>query len=141
MSNKLSDIPVTTCACSKCVKMCEERPCWPTPDEAKAIIDAGLGNRLMSDWWADSTTGDIHIISPAISGYEGKGAPFWPTGRCTFLTQDNKCELHDIGLKPIEGRVADCKIEFTENVHELVAKTWDNNEAQQVVQNWEDSTR
>lgn len=26
--------------------------------------------------------------------------------RCTFLTPEGRCELHDKGLKPLEGRVA-----------------------------------
>ena len=31
---------------------------------------------------------DIYIICPAIVMYEGKEAPFYPFGRCTFLTVD-----------------------------------------------------
>ena len=43
------------------------------------------------------------ILSPALKGYEGDNAPFWPVGRCTFYTDDGLCEIHDI--KPTEGCV------------------------------------
>ena len=38
------------CACGGCSQMCT-RPCWPTPEEARRLIRAGLGDRLMLDYW------------------------------------------------------------------------------------------
>ncbi len=116
--------------------MCENRPCWPTPEESKAIIDAGLGHRMMRDYWAD--TPNIDIIAPALVGYENQEAPFFPTGRCTFLTAKGRCELHQRGLKPREGREAWCKKHggTPDGLHEEVARTWENEAAQNIVLEW-----
>lgn len=109
----MSEFTEYECSCTKCVNMCKQRPCWGTPNEMKNIRDAGFGNRLMNDYWVEQPpTNDTDVYydtlveSPAIVGYEGKEAPVRPVGRCTFLTEDNKCELHDLGLKPLEGRTA-----------------------------------
>jgi hypothetical protein len=82
------------CKCHECVELCENRPCWGTPEET-----------------------------------EEKRAPWRPYGRCTFLTEEGLCELHDKGLKPLEGRVATCKItkESTKNHAEaraFIVKRW-----------------
>lgn len=127
----------TGCTCKVCVRMCAERPCWPEPKEAQAIIDAGFSQRLMRDYWVGD--GDnIDIISPAIVGYEGQNAPFWPAGRCTFLSADDLCELHELGLKPREGREAFCKEKggSPPNLHHDVAMTWDSDTGRTVAQTW-----
>ena len=127
----------STCACEKCKNMCRERPCWPSPQEAQKLIDSGYSNRLMYDYWVgDGRTGsDIGIISPAIVGYEGKAAPSWSMGRCTFLTKDDLCELHDKGLKPIEGRVADHTGQLS-GLHGEVAFLWNNGYGEGIVKKW-----
>lgn len=128
----------TACDCDECVEMCERRPCWGTPEEIDQLIQLGYGNRFMCDYWVDTLDCDINIIAPAIVGYEGKAAPFWPQGRCTFLTDDNKCELHDTGFKPKEGRLAICGEAGTpDNLHEEVAMQWDTDEARDLVTRWE----
>lgn len=125
---------MTSCTCDECKQMCQ-RPCWPTPEEAQKLIDAGYGDRLMNDYWA-RTKGDIQILSPASKGYEGRMTPFWPGGGCTFQDEDGLCELHDLGLKPMEGRKALCKDRTPKKLHEKMAKMWDNPEAQELVDKW-----
>lgn len=122
------------CACTTCVQMCEHRPCWPTPAEAQRIIKAGLGGRLMLDYWVGTPTTDI--LAPAIVGREGKPAPFWPRGRCTFLTVDGKCELHALKLKPLEGRVAhhSMKDATAERVRRHIVRLWRG--SQHVANEW-----
>ena len=111
--------------------MCKDRPCWGTPEEIQKIIDAGHGDKLMKDWWVAEP--DILILSPAIVGYENETAPESPRGRCTFLTPDNMCEIHD--LKPLEGKAAihsnDSRREHDN--HELAAMTWNNEKSQNFV--------
>jgi hypothetical protein len=113
--------------------MCRTRPCWGTPEEIKKIIDAGFRTRLMKDYWDGTRETDykhVFMLSPAIVGYENSDAPPEPRGKCTFLTKDNKCELHDLGLKPYEGRVSCCKVSHKTNVHKECALSWNNPEAQ-----------
>lgn len=132
MSNPMKKFKEVVCSCKTCVKMCEHRPCWGTPEEIKKIIDAGYGSRLMMDYWVGVGEEDTDVPSPAIVGYEGRRAPFIPQGRCTFLNAENLCELHDKGLKPLEGRVADCKSGSSNSVHRFCAASFDSDEGREV---------
>ena len=109
-------------------KACQQRPCWPTPEEAQALIDEGHGDRLMLDHWGrlDSEGGNIYILSPAIVGYEKMGAPFAPFGQCVFYNEGD-CEINE--LKPIEGRMVS-QGKADRELHKRVADLWDNQEAQ-----------
>lgn len=94
----------------------------------------------MLDYWADART-DIPIVSPAIIGCESIHAPFWPAGQCTFLNANSRCELHDLDLKPIEGRLASCAPSSSEAhqcLHEAVARTWATEEGRKVVLEWKE---
>lgn len=128
--NKYKD---SECKCRECVGNCLHRPCWPTPEEIEALINNGYAKRLMLDYW--SSNKNIKIVAPAIVGYEGDDAPFWPRGRCTFLTTDNLCELHDLSLKPFEGRVSICNLKQPD-LHEDVAKMWDDRKGRSVILKW-----
>jgi hypothetical protein len=129
--------PESVCKCDLCVGLCLDRPCWPTPEEAEALIEKGFANKLMLDWWVGGGPNDdnIEIISPAIIGSEGDRAPSCPKGGCTFLTEQNLCELHSLKLKPVEGRVATCKDEFP-GIHEDTAMSWNNKKGRGVVLKW-----
>ena len=118
------------CNCEKCREVCQQRPCWPTPKEAQALLDKGYSDRLMLDHWGrlGSKGGNIYLLSPAIAGYEKKGAPFLPLGQCTFYSEGG-CEIHE--LKPIEGRLTTpCQKKVDKGLHKHVADLWDNPEAQ-----------
>lgn len=130
----------SVCSCESCKQACRKRPCWATPKDATALINAGYGARLMNDWWnGDGVDGnDIQIISPAIVGHEGGYAPSHPRGRCTFLTSDDLCELHALRLKPFEGRVSNCKRK-QDTLHWNVAKSWNTEIGRSVVKRWKGS--
>jgi hypothetical protein len=74
--------------------MCEHKACWPTPEEAATLIERGYGDRLVKE----------HFIGHGRLRHVLRGRD--DEGRCTFLTADGLCELHDPGLKPLEGRLA-----------------------------------
>ena len=135
MASKFAE---SVCSCATCQDMCRRRPCWPSPKEAQALINKGYGARLMYDYWVGDgyDGGDIKLLSPAIVGSEGGRAPFWPEGQCTFFTEAGLCELHSLGLKPIEGRAASCK-GTADNLHRDVAELWNHPEARSVVERWE----
>ena len=127
----------TACNCVECMRCCHYRVCWPTPEEAEKLIELGYTKRLMNDWWVgDGPDGeDIQLLCPASSGYEGDYAPSWPADvKCTFLTEDNLCEIHNSGAKPMEGRLS--LHGEVENLHETVATLWNNPEAQDLVRKW-----
>ena len=134
-----SEFVESSCACEVCKDMCRRRPCWPKPQEAQALIDKGFGARLMLDWWVGDGKdgGNIYLISPAIKGYEECRAPANPVGQCTFLKKNCLCELHSLGLKPFEGRVAHHKID-SDGDHWAVANFWNNIKGQKLAHEWED---
>lgn len=116
-----------SCTCSKCVQMCKHSPCIPTVDQARELIKAGYGDRLaISQVLLPHIGVDQHVIS-------GKGTrnPDGMTMQCNFLTPDGKCELHDLGLKPLEGRLASCKHTAEESfiMRKAICKDWDTQEA------------
>ena len=118
--------------------MCERRPCWPTPDDAQRLIDAGHADRLMLDWWFDNEQNKtVYVLTPAITGREGGQAPAIPSGRCTFFSDEGLCRLHDLGLKPTEGRQALCKERTPDGLHEQVGRTWDGADGKTVIDAWE----
>lgn len=126
------------CSCDRCKAMCK-RPCWPTPKEAKKLIDRGYAKRLMMDYWASEP--NIYIICPALKGYEGMETPWWPSGErgCTFQDSKGLCEIHGKHLKPIEGRIAhhnEIGRGHGFNLHQTVAKLWDSKEGRDIVWLW-----
>lgn len=149
----LSDLSPVDCphgggkACPKCVRMCN-RPCWPTPDDARALIEAGHAGSLMLDHWVGDDS-DIFILCGANPGYQMQEAPDVGFGLfsmsplesgCIFLNDEKRCSLHDAGLKPLEGRLADCTATQRPkiNVHEEIAKLWDSKDARDLVRRWHD---
>lgn len=63
-------------------------------------VQAGYAKRM--SLVTEVETGAIGLV-PSTVGNEGRAVLFAP-GRCTFLTKDHLCELHEAGLKPIECR-------------------------------------
>lgn len=146
------DVPVleSECSCTECAGFCARRPCWATPDDARRLIDAGYGDKLMIDYWEgdryDDEDEDILLLCPAAKGFEGFKAPamegfaFWVKMLplpCVFLNA-GLCELHQKGLKPSEGRYAhhDNVPTSERAVHHAIAQMWNNTEGQQLVEDW-----
>lgn len=103
-SKKLNLYP-QSCDCQYCQRMCRS-PCNGSVEDMEKLIDAGYAKRLMFD---DLPSQEMNgaIIKPALKGYEGKQSP-WETSSergCTFWKK-GKCELHDSGLKPWQGKIA-----------------------------------
>jgi hypothetical protein len=84
------------CQCDACQELCR-RPCWGTPEEIWSLIQAGFGGKLEEDHWRMDCKRDVIVLRPRLL----------ETGYCVFF-QDGKCELHDLGLKPLEGVITHC---------------------------------
>ena len=147
--HKLSSLTLveSVCGCSRCQSFCRHRPCWPTPDEVRKLIDAGHAERLMIDWWGgNSFRGeftDIPILCPAGVGHEkddaDEGDMFLmrpPRMKCVMF-KGGLCALHDTGMKPVEGRCTSCKeSESDSKLHGAVADSWNNPDALGLVWQW-----
>lgn len=140
---------ITCFGCLWGKKMCQTNPCILTPQEAKALIDRGFSDRLMIDWWdkaGENNQPEFYFISCAIAGYENTLAPVlpedplalasWIRGSCTFLNQENLCELHDLNLKPLEGHVACCQKNHSNALilHKAIIQQWNTPQYQEFVQ-------
>lgn len=98
----MNDYKENECSCSICQSMCKT-PCIGTPEEMKKLKEAGYENRLSNSIWAygklvGTHENTVEIIAPMYD--HNKNA-------CTFFNE-GKCELHELNLKPMEGRFASC---------------------------------
>lgn len=129
------------CSCEHCLAMCH-RPCWGTPKQIQKIIDAGFGNKLMIDYYykddSMSEESTVPILSPALKGLEGDYVSWMPMSSegCTFW-HNNLCQLHDKGLKPLEGQTAyHEKDPVNSGVRQFIIDSWENSEAEAMVAEW-----
>lgn len=86
--------------------MCANSTCMPTPSEARSLIRAGYAHRMATYRFLPDPE-RMAVVGPAPKGKEGaRNLLMTRTGlNCSFF-DGRHCELHDIGLKPMEGRLA-----------------------------------
>jgi hypothetical protein len=83
---------------------------------------------MLDEWFpSDEFPGGIRLLCPAIPGYEKLRAPLDRRIGCAMFN-NGMCELHSIGLKPVEGRVAHHSRSNDDGdaTHLDVAATWNN---------------
>lgn len=130
-----------SCTCPECVEMCRTYPCMPTVIEAYRLIQAGYSDRLMLKAWPAPHDATLIILGlcPAIVGLEKSVGPLKThQGPCTFLKND-RCEIHNLGLKPAEGRFATHATSSEQEgkfmVH--IMKTWATIDGVNLLMEWE----
>lgn len=114
----------SVCNCEKCQSQCHT-PCLGTPEDIMKLIEAGYGCRLASTMWVAGM-----IMGVTDRPVEMIQAIKEPTGFCTFF-HDGKCELHDLGLKPTEGKLSHHSTKIDnfnpkKSLSWLIAKEWKN---------------
>lgn len=115
-----------SCNCEKCRQMCQRTPCLGTPQDILALINAGYVDQLcFTEWAAGIVLG--HIKQP-IEMVQIKSKGKNKDGECVFY-HDGKCDLHESGLKPTEGKLSH---------HEVLVKELfkENNITYQVAIEW-----
>lgn len=117
-----SGVEPSECSCNSCLNMCRQTPCLGTPLDIHNLIEAGYGDRLSETVWVAGLRYGVPPVAMIQSEFdEGRGC-------CTFLTDFGLCELHEIGLKPTEGKLATCnpKISITPSNAPafIIAKMW-----------------
>lgn len=96
--------------------MCHQSPCFPTPAEARRLIEEGLSDNLMMTYWVAPDNVPYALLAPV----------FVDDYHCIFhdLTT-GLCQLHQQGLKPIEGRLAHHT--YGDNdLRQAVCETWNS---------------
>jgi len=133
MNSVLKVLP-SNCDCEKCSNMCKA-PCCGTPEDFRNLIDNGFGNRLMIDDWLDEPP----MLKPAMKGSESRKAP-WETRTekgCTFW-HNGKCDLHNSGLKPTQGKLAlhAQSEEECDYIREIIVNSWETEDADTIIEEW-----
>lgn len=129
--------PWQACDCEDCRSMCTHTPCWPSPREAERLIRQGYAGALMLS--EGDAAGGFAVVSPAIIGHGGRKAPAVPEGTCVFFTAERRCALHDLGLKPIEGRLAACpgaSRPAPADLHHRIAVLWKTKRGRRTIELW-----
>lgn len=109
------------CKCQQCKKQCAT-PCLGTPEDIEKLIDAGYKERLsVTQWAVGKLLGNIDYTIAMVQAIQT------PQG-CTFF-HDGLCELHNLGLKPTEGRLSHHSVtsdnfSFRKSIAWNVAKEW-----------------
>lgn len=119
----LSGTKPSECSCDSCKRLCHT-PCIGTPEDIEKLINAGYGDRLAPSLWCVGmlnglTRTPIKMIMPIRE----------ESGWCTFRLPDGLCELHEKGLKPLEGKLASCRPKpkgwtLQRDFTWLIAKEW-----------------
>lgn len=118
------------CSCNDCISACKAKPGWFLPEEIKPAADLlGLTEKeffekyLSVDYYHLEKS-FLFVLSPATSNsVPGEEFPFEPGGRCTFLTEDEKCSIHS--AKPYECKSYDHRDKYKDvNLHLAVAQAW-----------------
>lgn len=110
------------CKCQKCKQQCKT-PCLGTPEDILRLINAGYKERLaVTHWWVGIARGKLDFPVIMIQARQEEN------GYCTFY-HNGLCELHDLGLKPTEGRLSHHSItkenfKFGKSLSWNVAKEW-----------------
>lgn len=110
------------CKCELCKSQCKT-PCLGTPDDIMKLIEAGYKEYLMpSEWLVGMVLGKLDY---SISMVQAKQQD---DGWCIFY-ENGLCKLHNLNLKPTEGRLSHHSIKpenyvFSKGISYNVAKEW-----------------
>ena len=111
IANRIGKQPIS-CNCEKCRQMCQRTPCLGTPQDILAIIEAGYVDKVCyTEWAAGMYLG--HIARP-IPMVQIKSISVGTKDGCCVFFHDGKCDLHESGLKPTEGRLSHHEVSVLE---------------------------
>ena len=112
----------SVCKCQACKNQCRT-PCLGTPHDILKLIEAGYMENLKPTYWCVGLIlGKLNYSIAMVQAEQTN------EGWCVFH-KDGLCQLHDLGLKPTEGRLSrhDIKPEnyvFSKGLAYNVAKEW-----------------
>lgn len=79
------------------------------------------------------------MLKPALKGYEGEKSP-WEVRTlegCTFW-KNGLCELHSLGLKPLQGKLTihDQPYEERSVINDYINNAWTTKKAEKTIARW-----
>ncbi len=141
MEQKTTLAPANACSCAECAGYCKRRPGAFAPEQINILAEnlgltpqALFDGFLSIDPWLGGDSEDgvaFWVIMPATTnGNPGGENAFDPRGRCVYLTEDDRCAIHEAG-KPVE-----CAHDYhglssdQSSAHETFFRAWDKPEHQ-----------
>ncbi len=123
---------ISFCKCQQCKKQCTA-PCLGTPEDIEKLIDAGYKDKILETTWLAGMM--MGAVDHPIEMYQAEHRT--DTGFCTFF-KDGLCQLHDLGLKPTEGKLSHHSLKAenwtaSKSVSILVAKEWENPKNKEII--------
>jgi hypothetical protein len=113
-----SKVEPSQCDCADCQKMCKHTPCVGTPLDMHAIkrVHPEYEDKLAITLNLAALNLGLPPIAMIAPVFDEKGCAFFENG---------KCILHKEGLKPLEGKLANCKPDanFFKSTR-LIFQTW-----------------
>lgn len=107
-----------------------------TPEDIEKIIDAGHGKKIMATVWAVGTLRDGREV---VEMYQAIHDPV--TTHCVFF-KDGLCTLHDLGLKPTEGKLSNHTVHKAAKIGKtlafLVANEWTDKKNRETIERIEE---
>ena len=77
---------------------------------------------------------DVEMLSGGTPNDNNYKASWNPSGKCNLLDENNLCVLHNLNLKPEQGRESCCKKEIDEAKDNLYyAKLWSTEKGKEVI--------
>src|ERR1700722_14752638 len=95
--SKMSGCKPNACSCNKCSDMCRRQVCIGTPNDMLTVANNGFSEYLVSSLWLVGLQIGIPPMEMVQIKFDTKKR------RCSMLTDEGLCKLHDLGLKPTEG--------------------------------------
>lgn len=114
---KIDGYEANNCSCMACKTMCLSSPCFPTPEEVVRLDKMGFGSDLMFTMFMNPETKEIYALVAPRSTEKMGGI----INQCTFHNAQGLCDLHELGLKPTEGRLANHNQKHSDTVRLRVA--------------------
>lgn len=120
------------CKCRICQSFCKT-PCLGTPEDIIRLFEAGYGDKLKLTYWG---VGMLYgmldypiLMVQLIQRPEG-----------CILFKEGRCELHELGLKPTEGRLSHHiitaeNLSFQKSLSWNVAREWLRKENESTIKN------
>lgn len=100
---QMSGIHPSECACETCQSMCRKTPCVGTPLEMYLIGEhPEFANKL-------ALTMSLASLQLGLPPMVVSAPIFNETEKCCSFFVGGKCQLHEKGLKPLEGKLANCR--------------------------------
>lgn len=113
----------SNCSCNDCKSMCLNSPCFPTPEDVIRLENNVFGDDLMFTIYVNPLKLELYPLVAPKSTSIGK-----LINKCTFLNNEGLCELHNLGLKPTEGKLAihGKSEEHSIQIRTEICETWDS---------------